>query len=484
MARRLPGFDKRIASTVVVEDELMEQRGIIEKADVLLALGLSAGAAATLQLEDTVATQSALLAYDCAPEVERLQRVGEYSPAAEGVAALLQGAQAAAAPWADAARGKRLLEQAQQLLSRHSSEDLLYAIFFVLHAYVIEMPLVRHTVNPTWEKGVLRNAAEFGTMCSKCREQIFAALSDPSTKATIDLLNACDMRDQVASYRVIVSYETPQLEDFSLCILQQNNCFGCEAAVLETPRVPLVHEWRGAAVDAAAARQIFIGHLDCKEAHPQAAARRPWSWKIVCGANPAYDAFPAQHQTFYPSEKSASALWYDPVFKVETLDGRQVWTKRHYRCMPRTVAPDLAQSDGTSAGAWTLTTLDNGVISKEHWTTVDAADDLSWAVFHYSGCASVVGQSYLGALLCSEDGEWPDAARRGPGLERIRAAFRACGIELWELYGHGPTAERSSFMWTDAHAEWERRNPPPLAPIGDVTVQQWREAEKAKQGPA
>ena len=31
----------------------------------------------------------------------------------------------------------------------------------------------------------------------------------------------------------------------------------------------------------------------------------------------------------------------------------------------------------THTGAWTLTTLDNGVISKEFWTTVDAADDLS-----------------------------------------------------------------------------------------------------------
>ena len=48
------------------------------------------------------------------------------------------------------------------------------------------------------------------------------ALTDPATKATIDLLNECDMRDQVGSYRVIVSYETPQLEEFSLCTVQQN----------------------------------------------------------------------------------------------------------------------------------------------------------------------------------------------------------------------------------------------------------------------
>ena len=242
--------------------------------------------------------------------------------------------------------------------------------------------------------------------------------------------------------------------------------------------MPLLRRWRGAPVDAAAARQLFIGHFDCDEAAVDMAHRLPWSWKIVCGANPAYDAFPAQHQVFYPSQKSASALWYDPVFKVETLDGRQVWTKRHYRCSPRPVAADLAQEDGSSAGAWTLTTLDNGVLSREHWTTVDAADDLSWAVFHYSGCASVVGQSYLGALLCSADGRWPEAAKGGAELERIRAAFRTCGIELFELYGHGPPDEGRSFMWTDAHAAWQEHNPPPLATIGDQTVQQWRAAEK------
>ena len=49
---------------------------------------------------------------------------------------------------------------------------------------------------------------------------------------------------------------------------------------------------------------------------------------------------------------------------------------------------------GGVPGLWTLTTLDNGIVSEEHWTTVDAADDLSWAVFHYSGAARKAGQSY------------------------------------------------------------------------------------------
>eukprot|EP00966_Prymnesium_polylepis_P026086 601337-Prymnesium_polylepis.2 len=56
-----------------------------------------------------------------------------------------------------------------------------------------------------------------------------------------------------------------------------------------------------------------------------------------------------------------------------------------------------------------------------------------WAVFHYSGAAAVVGQSYLGALLCSADGTWPADAVSGPQYERIVAAFRTCGIEMWEL---------------------------------------------------
>ena len=434
-------------------------------------MGVGKSVAPTLSKSQT----AMILAYDCAEEVAALQRIGSFQ--ANGGAMQEVGALFA---WTDVARGQRLAQQAADLVSRHSSEDVLYAIFFILHAYVIEMPIVRHTVNPTWEKGGLQNAKEFATMCSKCSTEIASALTDPETKATIDLLNACDMRDQVGSYRVIVSYETPELEEFSLCILQQNNCFGCEATILETPRVPLLREWRGSPLDNDSARQIFIGHFDCPEAHPQAAKRLPWSWKVVCGANPAYDAFPAQHQTFYPSEKSKNALWYDPVFKVETLDGRQVWTKRHYRCMPRDVAEDLAGPTGSSAGAYTLTTLDNGVISKEFWTTVDAADDLSWAIFHYSGAASVVGQSYLGALLCTSDGKWPEGARSGPEYDRICAGFQKCGIEMWELYGHGPAQDGDSFMWTADHAAWEASHPPPLDPIGDESVQAWRAREKAK----
>jgi hypothetical protein len=76
--------------------------------------------------------------------------------------------------------------------------------------------------------------------------------------------------------------------------------------------VPVLQQWRGAPLTAAAANAILVGHLNHPAsalADPAPGAREAWSWKVVCGANPAYDAFPCQHQVFYPSEKSPASLW-------------------------------------------------------------------------------------------------------------------------------------------------------------------------------
>mmetsp|Transcript_21246 Transcript_21246/g.54752 ORF Transcript_21246/g.54752 Transcript_21246/m.54752 type:complete len:558 (-) Transcript_21246:1748-3421(-) len=477
LAERIPNFDARLRARVAYDGDLVNA----PNADVVLALG-SIDAAGISGLLSRADPPRALLCHGCANDVAALEFIDTYASRDEG--SLLSTFRRSLIPWGRHARAARLVEQVHGLLARASSEDYLYATFFVIHAYVLEMDLVRHSINPTWEKGVLRNVREFASMIKCCGPQIFAALTDPVSKTAIDALNGIDSRDQVGSYRVIVSYESELIEDFSLCILQQNNCFNCDSKILESPRVPLMRQWRGKPIDERAARQLLIGHLDVPEAHESASKRLPWSWRIVCGANPAYDAFPCQHQIFYPSESSASALWYDPVFLVETVDGRLVWCKRHYRCSPRTVPSELAGEGGTSAGAWTLTTLDNGVVSLESWTTVDAADDLSWAVLHYSGAASRVGQSYVGALLCSADGHWPASAASGEELARIERAFAKCDLALWELYGHGPPEGAppggASFMWNDqgARADWVRANPPPLAPIGDMSVQAWRKQQK------
>jgi hypothetical protein len=168
---------------------------------------------------------------------------------------------------------------------------------------------------------------------------------------------------------------------------------------------------------------------------------------------------------------------------------------------------------------------------------VDAADDLSWCVLHYTGAAARAGTAYTGALLCSRDGSWPseldpsadptnaDGKADGSALSgyaRAEAAFAKCGLKMWELYGHGPPgqptpeyqammysektaadtvaageptspsssgtelasdspASRGSFMWSEEVMEWTRDgHPPPLEPIGDITVQAWRAAERAK----
>jgi hypothetical protein len=43
-------------------------------------------------------------------------------------------------------------------------------------------------------------------------------------------------------------------------------------------------------------------------------------------------------------------------------------------------------------GTFFFSVLDNGVTSLEFWRIVDVAEDLSWAVFYYSGAASAAGQ--------------------------------------------------------------------------------------------
>ena len=157
------------------------------------------------------------------------------------------------------------------------------------------------------------------------------------------------------------------------------------------------------------------------------------------GANPACDAFPMQHQIFYPSSSSSSssktgnsgAMWYDPVFCVETLEGDLVWCKRHYRCVPRVHWSGRQGGEG----AWTLTTLDNGMVSEEHWTTVDAADDLSWTILHYSGaaderdCPTSVLSCALpmeGGLRTRVPGLWNGNELNGP----FEAAIWNCGNSL------------------------------------------------------
>ncbi|KXZ54082.1 hypothetical protein GPECTOR_5g188 [Gonium pectorale] len=135
------------------------------------------------------------------------------------------------------------------------------------------------------------------------------------------------------------------------------------------------------------------------------------------GKNPAYDYFPCQHQLFYRG-KGSGQIWYEPVFKAITLDGREVWRRRVYRVRR-----------GKVPGTFHFSVLDNGVTSNEFWRVLDCDDELEFCLFYYSGAASTAGLSYSGAVLGTSDGRMP-----GPQhTERLNAALRRAGIQPWEL---------------------------------------------------
>ena len=101
-------------------------------------------------------------------------------------------------------------------------------------------------------------------------------------------------------------------------------------------------------------------------------------------------------------------MCYDPVFRVETLDGRNVWCKvsnlpccailitrylqlETIHCKFTRLQRHYKVRNGPIPGTFRLSVLDNGVTSNEFWTIAGVADDLSWIVFHYAGAASAVG---------------------------------------------------------------------------------------------
>lgn len=141
--------------------------------------------------------------------------------------------------------------------------------------------------------------------------------------------------------------------------------------------------------------------------------------RVAAGVNAAYDYFPCQYQLYYRGQ-AKNSMWYDPIFRVRTFDGREVWRTRHYR-VRRAATP----------GTFYLSVLDNGVTSKEFWRVLDCDEDaFSWCLFYYTGAASVAGVSYSGAILATKDGSYPEASVMEG---RVQAAMQRAGMQLWEL---------------------------------------------------
>ncbi|KAL3156924.1 Vitamin D3 receptor [Trebouxia sp. C0009 RCD-2024] len=364
-----------------------------QKAQILLLFDISSASILDVLLDSMSAVPTAI-ALDSHPRLEaatKLNNVTLTKPWEKAAATL---------PWSSSAKSSKVLQSVRDVYKRKTSDDLLFMLLVLIDAYITEVPLVKsmqaQDLSTVWK------------MCTKCGKQILACVRDPECKAALDCLTSCASNDQVCSFRCIVSYESQLLEDFSLCILQKNNCLGLHSDIPVRPRVlPMTH-WKGQRLTHHQAEELFIGWLPEKR----------WSWRVVAGQNVAYDQFPCQYQLYYRG-RARNSLWYDPVFQVITLDGKTVWRRRHYRVR-------RAEEPGT----FHFSVLDNGVISKEFWRIVHVEEDLSWALFYYAGAASVVGQAYRGAVLLTPDGKWPAADQE----DALEAALQKCGIKRWELY--------------------------------------------------
>ncbi|KAG5058369.1 uncharacterized protein LOC114413175 [Glycine soja] len=293
-----------------------------------------------------------------------------------------------------------VVQTVSEAWDRHNSDDIRFCLLVLINAYIRPVPVLKNL-----------RAKGFSTlncMLKNCGRQVLNCLLDPNCRKALQCLNKCSPVDQVCNYRCIASYESANLEAFSLCVLQKNNCLELEAEIPDKPYVPPMIKFRGKNLSYEMTEDLFVGWLGSLE----------WSWRVVAGQNPAYDQFPCQYQLFYRG-KAKGSFWYEPVFQVKTLEGQLVWRRRKYRVRR-----------GKVPGTFYFSVLDNGVVSNEFWTIVDVADNLSWGLFHYRGAARVAGQSYTGAVLVSPDGAFPNDRER----TKIVAALDKCEIKEWELY--------------------------------------------------
>jgi len=414
VGKRLNWTDERLQVQVVpvpanpTPEALEAIAGGLRRCDVAVGVGLQEGwgaewlAARLNGTDNETKMPGTVMFLDCHKSLEGVCRVGgmyldegEIMPWRRAVASWkLPGDRLASA--------LQVSSLVHELWYRHSSDDLLYALLVLVNEYVLDIPLVSGQLK---EKTGLKALM---CMLGNCREQVLGCVNDSECKAGLDCLESCAFNDQVCSYRCIVSHESPLLAAFSMCILQKHNCLGNSAPIPMRPEVyPMTH-FRGEPLTRDLADKLFIGWLGLQCC----------SWRVVAGKNPAYDYFPCQYQLFYPG-KAKGSMWYEPVFKVTKYDGTQVWRRRRYR-MRHAKAP----------GCYNFSVLDNGVISNEYWRIVDVSDDLAWGIFYYSGSASVVGQTYQGAVFVTPDGKWPAEHH----LPRITAAMESAGIKMWELY--------------------------------------------------
>jgi hypothetical protein len=419
-------LSRNISMKVVTMDEFVANRNDI--ASIILLVGLDemdANANNKLQEVYSNAKVKAIVPFNCSQSISQaFGRFGgeDTSDAAESFPLIGDWFRSITNARQSAAEKQRELTRSsvQDLWTRRSSDDLVFMILVLLDTFAEDVDIRSvKSVTATSNTGL----KELSCMCKNCFQELLACFADEKCRKALDCLSNCKGNDQVCSYRCITSYESEKFERFAYCILQRNNCMGYAALSPSYPDPKPMTMFRGQVLTHAAAEEILFGHL--KDADPAASSQMtlPWSWKVVCGQNPAYDYFSNQHQIFYRDRAKPSLIWYDPVFKVTTIDGEEVWRRRHYR---------VRRSNTKIPGQFQFSVIDNGVASIENWRILDCADDLSWAVFYYGGAAAAAGTSYTGALVVSPDGAWPKMTVETS--QRIEDALSKGGIKTWELF--------------------------------------------------
>ncbi|KAI5054889.1 hypothetical protein GOP47_0030034 [Adiantum capillus-veneris] len=390
-----PGFDLVVVNEKVLsyEEGNITDKADLHQADIWVVIGVNDIRAVNWISRKSISIRN-MLCFDSSPDLRYKLKGQVVSPKAPLTRFL------ATLPGSETKEMLQVLSLVEQAWSRRNSDDIRFMLLILIDKYITPVESLKNL-----------RAQDLNTlkcMLKNCSSQILACLANASCRKAISCLNKCAPTDQVCSYQCIVSYESSELEAFSLCVLQKHNCLGLTSEIPSQPDVKPMKLFRSALITHDVADDIFVGWL----------GKLQWSWRVVAGQNPAYDQFPCQFQIFYRGAAKGS-MWYDPVFRVKTLDGRLVWRRRHYKV-----------KRGDMPGTFHFSVLDNGVVSKEYWRIVDATDDLSWGLFFYSGAAAAAGQSYTGAVLVTPDGKWPAKSEEN----RLRMALEECGIKDWELY--------------------------------------------------
>ncbi|KAK2631553.1 hypothetical protein EUGRSUZ_L02754 [Eucalyptus grandis] len=163
-----------------------------------------------------------------------------------------------------------VIETISEAWMRCNSDDIRFSLLVVINAYIRPVPILKNLRS--------KGFSTLNCMVKNCGPQILNCLLDPNCRKALQCLNQCSPVDQVCNYRCIASYESPNLEAFSLCVLQKNNCLGLDATIPEKPYIPPMVKFRGENICHESAEDLFVGWL----------GNLDWSWRVVAGQNPAY----------------------------------------------------------------------------------------------------------------------------------------------------------------------------------------------------